>query len=130
MCVCVCVCVFINICKVWWPNVVVGGTKAPFSIATIPFPGLLQFTHEAYLIMLSVNQGGIKYNFWVFGMTWSRIEPRSLGPLDNFYICVWIYIYIYIYDEKGALTSRSTTVTNYIYIIKSEKKINEPLLGH
>ena len=24
--------------------------------------------------MLSVKQGGIKYHFWVFGMTWSGIE--------------------------------------------------------
>ena len=45
--------------------------KAPFSIATTPrcrgghysFPGLLHFTHDVYLIMLSVKQGGIKYHF-------------------------------------------------------------------
>ena len=30
--------------------------------------------------MLSVKQGGIKYHFWVFGMTWPGIEP---GPLAN-----------------------------------------------
>ena len=28
-----------------------------------PFPGLLHFTLEPYLIMLSVKQGGIKYHF-------------------------------------------------------------------
>ena len=28
-----------------------------------PFPGLLHFTLETYLIMLSVKQGGIKYHF-------------------------------------------------------------------
>ena len=27
--------------------------------------------------MLSVKQGGIKYNFWVFGMTQHGIEPQS-----------------------------------------------------
>ena len=43
----------------------------PFSIATIPrcregttpFPGLLHFTLDPYLIMLGVQQGGIKYHF-------------------------------------------------------------------
>ena len=45
--------------------------KAPFSIATTPscregatpFPGLLHFTPDPYLIMLSVKQGGIKHYF-------------------------------------------------------------------
>ena len=29
-----------------------------------PFPGLLHFTLDPYLIMLSVKQGGIKYHFF------------------------------------------------------------------
>ena len=29
-----------------------------------PFPGLLHFTLDLYLIMMSVKQGGIKYHFW------------------------------------------------------------------
>ena len=33
--------------------------------------------------MLSVNQGGIKYHFWVFGMTQPGIEPGTPGPLAN-----------------------------------------------
>ena len=45
--------------------------KAPFSIATtlrcregaIPFPELLHFNIDPYLIMLSVKQCGIKYHF-------------------------------------------------------------------
>ena len=45
----------------------VGDQKAPFSIATTPrsgggitpFPGLLHFTLDTYLILLSVKQGGI-----------------------------------------------------------------------
>ena len=63
--------------------------KAPFSIATAmrcsttPFTRFLHFTHDPYLIMLIVNQEGIKYHFWVFGMTRPGIEPRSLGPLMN-----------------------------------------------
>ena len=52
-------------------TIVEGDPKAPFSIATTPcvgegatpFPGLLHFTLEPYLIMLSVKQGGIKYHF-------------------------------------------------------------------
>ena len=28
-----------------------------------PFPGLLHFTFDPYLIMLSAKQGGIKYHF-------------------------------------------------------------------
>ena len=34
--------------------------------------------------MLSVKQGGIKYHFWVFGMTWPGIERRCPGPLRLF----------------------------------------------
>ena len=48
-----------------------GDQKAPFSIATTsrcregitPFPGLIHFTLDTYLILLSVKQGGIKYHF-------------------------------------------------------------------
>ena len=72
-------------------TIVEGNPKAPFSIATTPrcrggrysFPGLLYFTLDPYLIMLSVKQGGIKYHFWVFGMTRPGIERRSPGPLAN-----------------------------------------------
>ena len=48
-----------------------------------PFPGLTHFTFHPYLIMLSVKPGGIKYHFWVFGMTQPGIEPRSPRPLAN-----------------------------------------------
>ena len=33
--------------------------------------------------MVSVKQGGIKYHFWVFGMTGSGIEPQSPETLVN-----------------------------------------------
>ena len=36
-----------------------------------------------YLILLSVKQGGIKYHFWVFGMTRPRIETQAPQPLVN-----------------------------------------------
>ena len=59
------------ISKVKFVNIVEGDPKAPFSIATTTtcrggrysFPGLLHFTVDPYLIMLSVKQGGIKYHF-------------------------------------------------------------------
>ena len=37
-----------------------------------PFPGLLHFTFDPYLIMLSVKQGGIKYHFLIlwYDSTW------------------------------------------------------------
>ena len=52
-------------------TLVKGDPKAPFLIATTPrcredatpFLGLLHFTLDSYLIMLSVKQGGIKYHF-------------------------------------------------------------------
>ena len=48
------------------------------------FPGLLHFTLDTHLIMLSVKQGGIKYYFVkVFRKTRLGIKPRSLRPLAN-----------------------------------------------
>ena len=52
-------------------SVVEGDQKAPFSIAihrdveeaATSFPGLLHFTLDMYLILLSIKQGGIKYHF-------------------------------------------------------------------
>ena len=69
-------------------TVVEGDPKVPFLIACVaegatPFPGLFYFTLDLYLIVLIAKQGGIKYHFWVFGMTRLGIEPRSPGPLAN-----------------------------------------------
>ena len=63
--------IYIYISKVKLATIVEGKPKALFSIATTPrcrggrysFPVLLYFTLDPYLIMLSVNQGGIKYHF-------------------------------------------------------------------
>ena len=65
--------------------------KAPFLIATTPrwgegatpFPGLLHFTLDPHLIVLSAKQGGINNHFCVFRMTRPGIESRSPGPLVN-----------------------------------------------
>ena len=60
----------------------------------IPFPGLLHFTLDSYLIMLSVKQGGIKHHFlslWCdpprnWTMT-SRNSNEHSTPL-HLYICI------------------------------------------
>ena len=62
------------------------------------FPGLLYFTLDPYLIMLSVKQGGIKYHF----LSLWYDSTRSPGPLANTLtprpMSGSIYIYIYIYN--------------------------------
>ena len=65
--------------------VVQGNLKATFSIATTPkrrggatpFPGLFHFTLDPYLIMMSINQGDIKYHFISLCMTRPGIEPSQ-----------------------------------------------------
>ena len=53
-------------------TVVEGDLKTPFSITT-PFPGLVDFTHDTYLIILSIKQRGIKYHF--FSLYHDLIKP-------------------------------------------------------
>ena len=77
--------------KVKLATVVEGDPKASFSIAT-PFPGLLHFTINPYLRMVSVKQGGIKNHYWVFSMIWPGIEPIYI------YICMYVCMYIYIFE--------------------------------
>ena len=67
--------------KVKLGTVVEGDAKAPFSIATSRRCRGGRYSFP--LIMLSVKQGGIKYHFCVFGMTWPGIEPRSPEPLSE-----------------------------------------------
>ena len=91
-------CKCIPIWKVKLATVVECEPKAPFSIVITPrcrwgrysFPGLLHFTLDPYLIMLSVEQGGIKYHFlsvW-HDSTWDWTpDSRTIGehstPLVN-----------------------------------------------
>ena len=58
--------------KVKLANLVEGDSKAPFSIAITPFPGLLHFTLDPHLIVLSAKQGSIKYHFksLCYDLTW------------------------------------------------------------
>ena len=98
--------------------VIEGDTKAPFSIDTTPrcregrysIPWITPLTPDAYLIMLSVKLGGIKYHFLSHGITRPWIKPRSPGTLantltnnnnnDNIYIYIYIYIYIFVEVKK------------------------------
>ena len=51
---------------------------------TTPFPGLLHFTLDTYLILQGIKQGGIKYHFWsLWYMTRFGIDPSSPRPLAN-----------------------------------------------
>ena len=95
-------------------TVVEGNPKAPFSIATSPrcrggrysFPGLLYFTLDPYLIMLSVKQGGIKYHFlslW-YDSTWDWTQvSRAIGEvsyLNQFRVFRIPYVY-FTYSYLG-----------------------------
>ena len=73
--------------KVKMATVVEGNQKAPFSIDTTqrcrgghyPFPGLLHFTLDTYLILLNVS-----VNYTVFALQ-KRQQNRSLFPSEVAY---------------------------------------------
>ena len=44
------------------------------------FPGLLHFTLDSYLIMLSVKPSGIKYDFLILSMNWPGIKSWFFWP--------------------------------------------------
>ena len=84
-----------------------GDLKAPFSIATTsrcregttPFPGLLHFTLDTYLILLSVKQEVINYHFkslW-YDATKDRTQVfRAIGEQSTHMVVIlksdWILI--------------------------------------
>ena len=90
--------------KVKLATVVEGDPKAPLSIATTPrcrggdytFPGLLHFTLDPYLILLSVKQGGIKYHFlslWNESTRdWTPV-PWAIREHSNPHANVWLMPY-------------------------------------
>ena len=53
-----------------WPKVSLFNSY--YTKGATPFPGLLHFTLDSYLIMLSVKQGSIKYHFFslCYDLTW------------------------------------------------------------
>ena len=80
-------------------------SKDPFSIATTPkcreghnsFPGLLPFTLDAYLIMLSVKQGSIKYHFFE-SLVWLSLGLNP-GLLDHWRTLYSLYSYFILDGE-------------------------------
>ena len=113
-------------------TVVKGNLKPPFLIATTlrcregatPLPGLLHFTLDPYLIMLSVKQGSIKDHFlslW-YDLTWDWTPVSwtigehftlqrlgfgkeqclslylSIGAIEKGAFGLYIYIYIWLDD--------------------------------
>ena len=77
--------------------------------------------------MLCAKQAGVKYHFWLFGMTQPGIEPRSPGPLAKILIIMPVYIYIYIYIYIVAIEKGLRPASLYIYIyiyIPTEKNLS------
>ena len=119
----------LDLCKVK------GDLKAPFSIATTPrcrggrfsIPGIAPL----YLIMLSVKQGNIKYNFWVFGMTQPGIEPTSPSPLNehsNHYANIRLSINfmsdIYILHKYLNIPTKTQVVADFCFEATQTWKIS------
>ena len=98
-------------------TLVEGNPKAPFSIVTTPrsrgecysFPGLLHFTLDPYLIMLSVKQGGIKYHFFE-SLVWFDLGLNP-GLPDHWWTLYSLGQYIWINKMS----------TNYFLYIKIKK---------
>ena len=62
--------------------------------------------------MLSVKQRGIKYHFWVFGMTRPGIEPRFPGPLAN---TNYIYLkYTRLFCNKPFIELKLTAIFTHM----------------
>ena len=68
-------------------TIVVDDPKVLFSVVTTPFPGLHHFTLGPYLIMLSVKQGGTKYQFlslcYDSTLDWTQVS-RIIGEHSTF----------------------------------------------
>ena len=78
-----------RVSKLKLATVIEGDPKARFSIATTPrYTGLLHFSLDPYLIMVSVKHGGIKYHFlslW-YDTTWDWTQVSvASGEHSNHY---------------------------------------------
>ena len=106
-----------------WPN-------APFQEllhrgveeGATPFPVLLHFTLDSYLIMLNIEQGGIKYHFLSFWhdstLNWTQVSRtivtlliRLMARLKRLY--VYLIIYIYIWSRRPGFNSRSGHIKDF-----------------
>ena len=84
---------------------------------TTPFSGLLHFTLDPYLTVLCAKQGGIKYDFWVFGMNRPGIEPRSLWPLENILL---LRLMIRLKIEKILRKNQNLTIRRIIEGVRAK----------
>ena len=94
-----------NYLKVKLVTFVEGDPKAPFLIATTtkvlggttPFPGLLYFILDPYLILVSVKKEGIKYYFlslW-YDLTrdWTQVS-QAICKHSNHHANIWSWNYL------------------------------------
>ena len=106
-----------------------GNPKASFSIATTSrckggwysFPWIAPL--DTYFIMLSFKQRGIKYHYWVFGMTRPEIEPLSPGPLANsglFVILTNVKFNFNIFFRIMHLTAKGDRFYNRVHCMNSK----------
>ena len=73
---------------------------------TTPFPGLLHFTLETYLIMLRVKQGDIKYHFLSLWYDSTGDWTSSLGMLVNI-LLIWPILWCNHRVTKNTISSQS-----------------------
>ena len=99
-------------------TVVDGDQKATFSIDTTPrckgerysFPGLVHFTLDPYLIMLSVKQGSIKNHF----LSYIYIYIYIYNSEFHVYLSLYIYKYVCVYVHETWGYESVTQGSNYL----------------
>ena len=112
-------------------TVVEGDQKAPFPFQQLqhrcvgegvtPFPGLLHFTLDPYLIMLSVKQGDIKYHFLSSYDTagdWTPVSP-AIGEHSTHQIIRPVFNLITIKEKNDAESEFSKKFTIYTEEIRN-----------
>ena len=75
-----------------------------------PFPRLLHFTLDTYLMMLSIKQRGIKYPFLIVWYNSTRDRTPAFWAIGEHSTC-WD-IYIYIYREREGDLSKTNNLTS------------------
>ena len=108
-----------------------GDLKVPFSIATTPrcrgrrysFSWIVPLYLDTYLILLSVKQGGIKYNFkslikGSFFILTSSLSPPCGGKVGSLWICMASpIIFMILFESRPFLmTGSNKNVLRALYI--------------
>ena len=107
-------------------TVVEGDPKTPFLIATTPGCRegwysilLLHFNLDAWLIMLSVRQGGMRYFF--LSIWYDSIVPRSLEPLVNIFIIKGFQTIVFIFILTKNEDNSPKTLNDKSHLASSQK---------